>query len=231
MQPLARSLHAELSSRQSRESSAAVEPAFSGWPWASRVQTDSADASRPARAALVDAAIIEACQRGDADAFRQVFDAYKTRVYSMALHFTGDHGAANDVSQQVFITVYNAISRFRRESAFDTWLYRIVVNACWHEHRRRRRFVSLDEVVEPPQPREASVERDYLRQERIQAVREGIASLKPKLRLPLVLRHLEGWTYEEIAAILGVSSGTVASRLNRARARLARQLAHLQADV
>lgn len=176
--------------------------------------------------------VIEACQRGDGDAFRELFEAYKSRVYSIALHFTADHGAAHDISQQVFSTVFTAIARFRHEAAFDTWLYRIVVNACRHEYRRRRRFVSLEEHVEQPAPgRDESIEGDYLRQERIRAIREGIATLAPKLRIPLVLRHLEGLSYDEIAAILGCSSGTVGSRLARGRARLARQLAHLQQEV
>jgi RNA polymerase sigma-70 factor (ECF subfamily) len=189
----------------------------------------------PARATLVDAAVIEACQRGDAEAFRALFDAYQARVYSLALHVTGDHGAAADVSQQVFILVYTAIARFRRDAAFDTWLYRITVRACWREHRRRRRFVSLDEASQPrtrarARAHEAPAEREYLRRERIDAVRAAIAGLAPKLRVPLVLRHLEGLSYGEIATVLDCSIGTVASRLNRARAQLAGRLAHLQAE-
>jgi RNA polymerase sigma-70 factor (ECF subfamily) len=227
--PFVSPLHTELAPSQQLGHSATAEARPSvEWRWLARLRGKTEPARAP-RAALVDAAVIEACQRGDADAFRELFEAYKGRVYSIALYFTGDRSAAHDVSQQVFSTVYTAIARFRHEAAFDTWLYRIVVNACRHEHRRSRRFVSLEDHVAPHSQRvEGSVEHDLLRQERIDAVREGIATLAPKLRLPLVLRHLEGLSYEEIATVLGCSSGTVASRLNRARARLATQLAHLQ---
>lgn len=192
---------------------------------------DAAAVPRPARSTLVDAHVIDACQRGDAEAFRVLFEAYKTRVYSIALHFTGESAAAHDVSQQVFVTVYTALARFRRESVFDTWLYRIIVNACLHEHRRRRRFVPLGDVTQSRlETGDPSLEHDFLRRERIDAVRRAIATLSPRLRLPLVLRHLEELSYQEIGDVLGCSAGTVASRLNRARTSLATRLGHLKGN-
>lgn len=184
---------------------------------------------RNAPAAQVAAEVLDACRCGDVEAFRQLFESYKTRVYSIALHFTADASAAHDITQQVFVTLYTALPGFRNESRFDTWLYRIVVNACLHEHRRRRRFVPIEQAGEPrPARGQRSLEGDYIRREEIHAVRHAIAGLSPKLRLPLVLKHLEGLSYEEIAAALGCSPGTVASRLNRGRASLARTLAHLR---
>src|SRR5215510_13833285 len=88
--------------------------------------------------------LIEACQRGDREAFRELFEAHKDRVWSIALHFTGDESAARDVTQQVFLKLFTNISQFRHESSFATWLYRMVVNACLDERRGRRRWVSFD---------------------------------------------------------------------------------------
>ena len=186
-------------------------------------------ACRTTAAPLIDAKVLEACRRGEVEAFRQLFECYKNRVYSIALHFTADSGAAHDITQQVFVTLYTALPGFRHESRFDTWLYRIVVNACLHEHRRRRRFVPFEDLPESSTPSvERTLEGDYLRREEIHAVRHAIASLRPKLRLPLLLKHLEGLSYDDIAVALNCSTGTVASRLNRARASLAQKLAHLR---
>lgn len=183
---------------------------------------------RALRALHVDSEILEACQTGDVEAFRQLFEAYKSRVYSIALHFSADADVAHDITQQVFVTLYRALRTFRREAQFDTWLYRIVVNACLHEHRRKRRFVPLDIVSERLPSRTSSVEHDYIREQESVVVRHAIATLKPKLRIPLILKHLRGLSYEEIGAILGCSTGTVASRLSRARSSLAAKVAHLR---
>lgn len=186
--------------------------------------------TRAIRALHVDSHILEACQNGDMGAFRQLFEAYKSRVYSIALHFSGDVESAHDITQQVFVTLHGALRRFRGDAQFDTWLYRIVVNACLHEHRRRRRYVPLEVAPVVLTSDRSSVERDYIREEESAAVRHAIATLKPKLRLPLILKHLRGLSYEEIGAILGCSTGTVASRLNRARSSLASKVAHLRSS-
>src|SRR5215470_7201612 len=94
------------------------------------------------------AGIIEACQRGDRAAFQMLFEAYKDKVYSIALHYIGDEASAKDVTQQVFLKLFTSIGQFRHDSEFATWIYRIVVNACVDEQRRRRRFVPFNPEVE-----------------------------------------------------------------------------------
>src|ERR1700704_5807374 len=95
---------------------------------------------------IVDERVIEACQMGDREAFRLLFEAYKDRVFSIAVYsFGGDEAAANDVSQQIFLKLLTSIGQFRGDSAFTTWLYRLVVNVCTDEHRRRRRFLRFGE--------------------------------------------------------------------------------------
>src|SRR5262245_8928438 len=88
--------------------------------------------------------LIEACQSGDREAFRERYDAHKDRVWTIALRFTGDESAARDVTQQVFLKLFTSIAGFRHESNFKTWLYRMVANECMDEFRKRRRLVPLD---------------------------------------------------------------------------------------
>src|SRR5919106_3794422 len=86
--------------------------------------------------------VIEACQRGDRDAFRLLFETYQDRVYSISLYyFKGDETAAKDLTQQVFLKLMTKIEQFRRDAEFTTWLYRMVVNACRDEQRKLRRFL------------------------------------------------------------------------------------------
>jgi RNA polymerase sigma-70 factor (ECF subfamily) len=187
--------------------------------------------------------LIEACQRGDREAFRALFEAHKDRVWTVALRFTGDENAARDVTQQVFLKLFTSIAGFRHESNFKTWLYRLVANECMDEFRKRRRLVPFD-FLRPA----FSDERDEdcgevemkdlgqkpLQEERLErleiseAVLAALMQLKPKLRMAIVLKYFEDLSYEQMAQALGCSMGTVASRLNRGHKALAQKLAHLR---
>src|SRR6185369_17024784 len=91
---------------------------------------------------LINGQVIEACQQGDREAFHSLFEAYKDKVYSIAVYSSGgDRTVAEDVTQQIFLKLFTAIRQFRGESEFTTWLYRLVVNACLDERRRRRRLL------------------------------------------------------------------------------------------
>lgn len=174
-------------------------------------------------------AILEACRRGDRDAFRRLFERHRDTVYTIALHFSGDEAAARDIAQQVFVKLFTTIGTFRGDSSFSTWLYRVVANTCADERKRGRRFVPLAEesgVME--MPAQGSQEDGYLRREIAESVRGAVAALSPKLRLAIVLRYVDGLSYDEIADALGCSAGTVASRLNRGHKELARRLGHLR---
>jgi RNA polymerase sigma-70 factor, ECF subfamily len=195
--------------------------------------------------------LIEECQKGDREAFRKLFEAYKDRVWSIALHFSRDEVLARDITQQVFLKLFACISQFRHGAAFETWLYRLVVNACLDERRSRRRFISfnvsgmsgneMDDAVDEIDFTERNCSRNlaersrmseqedrYRRLEISDAVKAAIRELKPKLRIAILLKYFEGLSYEEMARVLGCSSGTVASRLNRGHKELARRLAHLR---
>ena len=178
---------------------------------------------------LLDGRVIEACQQGDRAAFQLLFEAYKNKVFSIAVYSSGgDRAVAEDVTQQIFLKLFTAIRQFRGESEFTTWLYRLVVNACLDEKRRRRRLLPWGETVAMRNPSDKKPqEKQYARLEVAEAVQKAIGELKPKFRLPILLKYIEGLSYEEIASVMGCSKGTVASRLNRGHSQLAKRLSHL----
>jgi RNA polymerase sigma-70 factor, ECF subfamily len=179
---------------------------------------------------IIDDGTIEACQRGDRDAFRLVFDTFKDRVFSIALcFFDGNEATAKDITQEVFLKLMTTISQFQYRSEFSTWLYRLVTNACLDRKRSIRRFLFFGHPSEFEMPdRRRSTEEKYIQREIEQSVRKVIAGMKPKLRMAVLLKYFEDLSYDEIALALGCSTGTVASRLNRAHQILARKLAHLR---
>lgn len=173
--------------------------------------------------------MVEACRHGDRDAFRVLFEAYKDRVYSIALHYSGDEVAAHDIAQDVFVKLFKAMRRFRGDSSFDTWLYRMVVNACTDAYRRTRKLVPMgDEWLSVPDPKREPMENRVHRAQMQATVQKAVQRLSPRLRMPVLLRYVQGLSYDEIAQALGCTKGTVASRLNRAHRELARRLAHLE---
>lgn len=189
--------------------------------------------------------LIEACRQGDREAFRQLFELHKDRVWSVALHFIGEESAARDITQQVFLKLFTVINQFRGQSGFSTWLYRLTVNACLDEQRRRRRFLSFDffrtgddsgeanSMEQLPKQLEQSPAQEncHAQLELSAAVKSAVRELKPKLRIAILLKYFEGLSYEEMARVLGCSAGTVASRLNRGHKELARRLQHLRDEL
>lgn len=177
---------------------------------------------------VINGQVIEACQQGDRDAFKCLFEAYKDKVFSIAVYSTGgDRALAEDVTQQIFLKLFTAIRQFRGDSEFTTWLYRLVVNACLDERRKSRRLIPFETTAAMQNPADKKPqERQYARFEVAEAVRLAITELKPAFRLPILLKYVEGLSYEEIAEVMGCSKGTVASRLNRGHSQLAKRLSH-----
>ncbi|MBI1764443.1 MAG: sigma-70 family RNA polymerase sigma factor [Acidobacteria bacterium] len=186
--------------------------------------------------------LIAACQTGDREAFRQLFEAYQERVWAIAIHYTGEEQAARDITQQVFLKLFAALNQFRHEANFTTWLYRLVANVCLDEQRKQRRFLSFDfwrradddEELNPADWQQARQFQDGLQEQRCTqvemaaAVRAAIKELSPPLRIAILLKYFEDMSYEEMARALDCSPGTVASRLNRGHKALAARLAHLR---
>jgi RNA polymerase sigma-70 factor (ECF subfamily) len=173
--------------------------------------------------------LLEACRRGDRDALRALYEAYKDKVYSIAYYFfRGDPTAAADVTQHVFLKLIAGMSKYRGDSAFSTWLYRIVVNACVDRSRRWKAETSTEPTVLDQIPTLGlSHEELFARGEVARSVQDAIAELPPKLRLPILLRYFDELSYSEMAAALNCSIGTISSRLSRGHRLLARKLAPL----
>ena len=174
-----------------------------------------------------DRELIQACQRGDHDAFRALFENYKDKVYSIALRFSGNTAVAMDISQDTFLKLFSSIRDFRGDASFDTWIYRLVVNSCFDHKRRTRRLIPLaGDFLSRLRTSDDSL-KDMLRSEVSASVRSAIERLAPDLRMTIVLRYTEALSYDEIADVMGCSPGTVASRLNRAHKILERRLSCL----
>ena len=173
--------------------------------------------------------IVRKVLQGDVNAFEKLVTEYERAVYAIAQRMNGNAEVAADMTQETFIKAYNSLSSFRGDSKFSVWLYRIANNVCldFLRSRSRKPTVSLsaedddgeetqldiaDESQSPELLLESALTRD--------AVRRGLDSLPPDYKQILLLREIQGLSYEEIAAALGIESGTVKSRIFRARKRL-----------
>jgi RNA polymerase sigma-70 factor (ECF subfamily) len=188
------------------------------------------DQARLMNEKVPDSELVAAVRAGDPAAFEELFRRNQRRVYSVALNFFGGRTqAAEDVTQQVFLKFYTNVKRFRGDAKISTWLYRITVNLCIDEQKRRRRFsffgdlFEKDESVPLEEPAQApgSFELE-------DEVRRAVAELKPVFRIPVVLKHVEGMSYSEMAEVMDCSEGTIASRLSRGHKLLAEKLVHLR---
>jgi RNA polymerase sigma-70 factor (ECF subfamily) len=158
---------------------------------------------------------------------RKAFDALVMRhmdmVFNLCYNITGDYDEANDCAQDVFISVYKNLGKFEGRSAFSTWLYRIAVNTCRNRvssaYKKRTLFMG-DESGSFCSDMKADPAEMFDKEERVRAVREGISRLPSDERILIVLRDIEGRSYEEISAITDLKEGTVKSRISRGRHRL-----------
>jgi RNA polymerase sigma-70 factor (ECF subfamily) len=172
--------------------------------------------------------LVEACKRGDREAFRALFETHKDKVYSVALRYSGDAAAAMDIAQETFLKLFSRIADFRGDSGIETWLYRLVVNSCLDQKRKSWRMLPLaDEIAGLLRAPGRNAADELLQAELRSEVQKAIAKLVPELRIVIILRYTEGLSYDGIAEVLACAPGTVASRLNRAHAVLERRLSHL----
>jgi RNA polymerase sigma-70 factor (ECF subfamily) len=173
--------------------------------------------------------LLAACRTGDRDAMRDLYVQNQRRVFSVAMnYFGGNRELAEDITQKVFLKLLTKLD-FRGQSEFTTWLYRVTINACIDEARKNRRFVDLTDVFGFAERRGPQVQQLMAESGEVtETVQNEIAKLKPKFRVPVVLKYSEGLSYNEIADVLGCSIGTVSSRLNRAHKTLADRLGHLR---
>ncbi|MBI1745712.1 MAG: sigma-70 family RNA polymerase sigma factor [Acidobacteria bacterium] len=186
----------------------------------------------------VDISLVARFQAGDTTAFEDIFTLYKDTVFRLAFRLLGDREEALDLSQDVFLTLYKELRRFRRSSRFKTWIYRIVVNRALNRLRlwkrqRRHQTISLDALPKyhkgesigaslpaaDRSPYETLYGQDVARR-----IHQALALLPMDQRAAIIMRDMEGFSYEEIAEALEINLGTVKSRIARGREELRRHL-------
>lgn len=171
--------------------------------------------------------LIERSKNGDVSAFEMLIEAYQKKVFNLAYRIIGNYDDANDIAQEAFIRIFRSISGFRGQSSFSTWIYRITTNVCLDEIRKRKNKsvqyldddIQTDDgemqrqiISDDPLPEEIA-ERKELRA----AINDSLGELKEEYRIIITLRDIQGMSYEEIAKVLDCPTGTVKSRINRAR--------------
>jgi len=195
--------------------------------------------SRPrATVSAEERALIERCKRGDIGAFNDLVRKYEKQVYNFAYRLTGNYDDANDVAQDAFLRVFNAIGTFRGDSSFSTWLFRITTNVFLDERKKAKAHpqTSLDEYlelgessvarqIEDPSPTPEAVLEES---ERALILSKAVGDLPEYQRAMVTLYHTQQKSYEEIAEIMDLPIGTVKSRLNRARLALKEKLSGIR---
>ncbi|MBX3131854.1 MAG: sigma-70 family RNA polymerase sigma factor [Gemmatimonadaceae bacterium] len=161
---------------------------------------------------------------GDESALRALWVAHAPRIDAVVRRLVGDPDQAADIAQEVWIQIFRALPSWRGDSQFSTWAHRIAVNRTLNALRSVRRIAKLETVMEEDT---VSVEADTDRSFLAQSIDEAVQQLSPGARAVFVLHDVEGYTHEEIAQELGITSGGSKSQLFKARAKLRRLLAHL----
>jgi RNA polymerase sigma-70 factor (ECF subfamily) len=181
-----------------------------------------------------DQTLIDQCLAGRREAFGQLVERYQHRLYHGLLHALGSAEDAQDIAQEAFVNAFEKLSSFKGQAAFYSWLFRIALNAAVSARRKTRRMsVSVDsrrdenglEPTDENPSNEPSYAMDVSDRQRL--VQRALAELSEEFRTALVLKEIEGMSYEEIAEVMEVPLGTVRSRIHRARLELRAKLAML----
>ncbi len=169
--------------------------------------------------------LIARAASGDGVAFSDLMAMHESRMFAVALRMCANREDAQDCLQDAMIRIYRSISGFQAKSSFSTWVYRITMNTCLDELRRRkvRGAASLDTLLDggwSPSDEEDVPEKYAIQSEQRRTLDQAIAELPEDMRSAIVLRDIQGFSYDEIAEMLTVNIGTVKSRISRGRERL-----------
>jgi RNA polymerase sigma-70 factor, ECF subfamily len=183
-------------------------------------------------AAPDDAQLVARSLKQDHEAFGQLIDRHASVIINLAYRMVGNHAEAEDLAQEAFLTAFKALSTFRADSKFSTWLYRIASNKCKDWLRAKRpgmgqQDVDIDEVLDIHVAEERTPERLLSQQQVALELEQAIQRLPPLYREAFVLKHVEGLSYEEMEEILGVNGDTLKMRVYKGRLQLSRELASL----
>ena len=181
-----------------------------------------------------DEELVEFVLAGQVEVFARLYERYYARTHRVAYVMTGTREGAENLTQEVFMLAYQKLRQFGGRSSFSTWFYRLTVNCCLSHRKRERKFLwgRVDDFESLDLPRFGEgAEGEILRQQIQRHVQTALLSLKPKLRMVVILKDVEELSYEQIAERMGCSKGTVGTWLNRARKLLARKLEGLKGKI
>ncbi len=164
--------------------------------------------------------LIKQAQKNDEMAFCALIERYEKRIYNIAYKFLRNEHDAQDAAQDAIIKMYTNIRKFSFQSAFSTWMYRVTANTCLDMLRKKKPDTDLDEFERFAVSKDGNPDRDTINRELGENIKAAIRMLPEKYIPIIVLKDMEGLKYEEIAAILNISVGTVKSRISRAREKL-----------
>lgn len=177
---------------------------------------------------MTDEKLVECVKKGNVDAFEDIVKRYENKVYGIIFHMMKNQNEVEDLAQEVFLKVYKNLDKFKGESSLYTWIYKITVNLCLDELKKRKNVIYLDEKItvgdgeidkELPS-NERSQEEQYEDKELKKNLHRCINKLPDKQKMMIVLRDIKGFSYDEIAEITNNKIGTVKSQINRARLKL-----------
>lgn len=182
-----------------------------------------------------DIELVKQTLRGDKEGFEKLVYLYQDKVYSLCYRYSGNEEDAFDLAQEAFIKAYRSLSTFKGKSRFSTWLYRVTTNVCLDELRRRRRDIQSQSLDQPVTGSDGemsriildesqSIDTWYETKEQAEYIQSLLNELKPDHRMVLLLKDIMELSYEEISQVLNISTGTIKSRLSRARDLLRRKL-------
>ncbi len=177
---------------------------------------------------MTDEELVEKVKKGDADVYEKIIQKYQSKVFGLIYNMTKNQNDIEDLAQEVFIKIYKNLGKFKGESSLYTWIYKITVNLCLDEMKKRKNVIYLDEKIEVDDgevnrelpSEEKSQEKLYEEKELQEKLHNCINKLPEKQRVMIVLRDIKGFSYEEISKITDVKLGTVKSQINRARLKL-----------
>lgn len=177
---------------------------------------------------MTDEELVEKVKKGDADVYEKIIQKYQSKVFGLIYNMTKNQNEIEDLAQEVFIKIYKNLGKFKGESSLYTWIYKITVNLCLDEMKKRKNVIYLDEKIEVDDgevnrelpSEDKSQEKLYEEKELQEKLHNCINKLPEKQRVMIVLRDIKGFSYEEISKITDVKLGTVKSQINRARLKL-----------
>ncbi len=181
--------------------------------------------------------LVERCLQGDDAAWEGILNAYGRRVFNLSYRYTGRKDEAEDLTQEIFIRVYQNLKSYRSDAGtFQNWVLRVGRNLIIDHYRQSRRFQQAagTEEMETMNLKDDKVPNPHRAAEQVEAsrfLRDGLSALPPELKEAIILRDLEGMAYQEIAELLSIPEGTVKSRINRGRLELAKLLIKRRSQI